>query len=80
MKKENRSAARPQTGEELASVCRLWIAAAEAKDERIAELERECEQLRMRVARLTRLVAPRNARVARRSASPAPLRRTPTMA
>lgn len=74
MKRETRSV------DELAGICRLWIAAAEAKDARIEELERECEQLRMRVARLSRLVAPRSSRVARRAAISAPLRRTPTMA
>jgi len=81
MKTKNRSAAEPAINNELTSVCRLWIAAGEAKDERIVELERECEQLRMRVARLTRLASPRDAQGVRRTASPIPLRRrTPTMA
>lgn len=79
MKSESNSAA------ELLSACRLWIAAAEAKDQRIAELERECEQLRMQVARVTRRAGPRGVGVARRNAADrgsgcGVRRRTPTMA
>jgi hypothetical protein len=37
---------------ELELTCRLWIAANEAKDQRIQELEAECRRLRSRVARL----------------------------
>ena len=43
-----------QRVQELESIASLWIAANEAKDERIAELEAECSTLRQRVARLSR--------------------------
>ena len=39
---------------ELESTCSLWIAVAEAKDQRIVELTGELDQLRQRVARLSR--------------------------
>ena len=39
---------------ELECSCRLWIAACEARDLRIKELEQECATLRQRAARLTR--------------------------
>lgn len=42
---------------ELESLCRLWMAAGQAKDERIAELEAEVRRLRQRVSRLSRLAA-----------------------
>jgi hypothetical protein len=42
--------------QELEITCRLWIAANEAKDDRIQELVAECNQLRQRVARLSRQV------------------------
>jgi len=44
---------------ELEATCRLWIAVSAAKDERIAELEAECNKLRQRVARLGRQVGRR---------------------
>jgi len=44
---------------ELEASCALWIAAAQARDERIAELEAECHALRQRVARLGRQVGRR---------------------
>jgi len=40
--------------EELESTIALWIAANEAKDERIQELEALCARLQTRVARLDR--------------------------
>lgn len=43
-----------QRVQELESIASLWIAANEAKDERIAELEAECGMLQQRVARLSR--------------------------
>jgi hypothetical protein len=36
--------------QELSRICQLWIAATEARDERIKELEAECDQLRQRLA------------------------------
>ena len=42
--------------QELESTIALWIAANEAKDERIQELEALCAQLQTRVARLDRRV------------------------
>ena len=39
---------------DLESTCRLWIAAAQAKDDRIEALELECQRLRHRVGRLSR--------------------------
>ncbi|MCC6748738.1 MAG: hypothetical protein IT371_13845 [Deltaproteobacteria bacterium] len=53
-----------RSGADLEATCRLWMAAAQARDERVAELEAECAQLRQRVARLSRLVN-RNQRVRR---------------
>jgi len=44
---------------ELETTCRLWIAVSGAKDERIRELELECQALRQRVARLSRQVGRR---------------------
>ncbi len=44
---------------ELEMTCRLWIAANDAKEARIRELEAECNQLRRRVARLGRHVGRR---------------------
>jgi hypothetical protein len=41
---------------ELEATTRLWIAANEAKDQRIKELETECAHLRNRIARLSRQV------------------------
>lgn len=41
---------------ELEMVCRLWMAASEAKDERIEELENELVRLRRRVTRLGRML------------------------
>jgi hypothetical protein len=38
----------------LEGTCRLWIAAADAKDERILELTTENDRLHQRLARLTR--------------------------
>jgi hypothetical protein len=40
---------------ELVATIELWIAANDAKAERIRELEAECDRLRGRVARLGRL-------------------------
>lgn len=40
---------------DLTATCRIWMAACEARDERIAELEAECARLRQRVGRLTRV-------------------------
>lgn len=65
--------------QELTSTCQLWIAVSEAKDERISELESECDQLRLRVARLSRMVGRRNNET-RRSPQAVPLRRTPSTA
>jgi archaellum component FlaC len=42
---------------ELQMVCEVWVAANDAKDKRIAELEEQLEQMRQRVSRLGRLVA-----------------------
>jgi hypothetical protein len=39
---------------ELEATCRLWIMANAAKEERIRELQVECNRLRLRVARLSR--------------------------
>lgn len=39
---------------ELELTCRLWIAACQARDVRIGQLEQECQALRQRVARLSR--------------------------
>ncbi|MFH1130267.1 MAG: hypothetical protein V1754_02965 [Pseudomonadota bacterium] len=50
---------------EMEMTCRLWISAAATKDERIKELATECDQLRQRVARLTRRLEQRNQGVAR---------------
>ena len=44
---------------ELELTCRLWIAANDVKEARIRELEAECNQLRRRVARLSRRVGRR---------------------
>ena len=44
---------------ELELTCRLWIAANQVKEARIQELEAECNQLRRRVARLSRRVGRR---------------------
>lgn len=41
---------------ELEATTRLWIAANEAKDHRIKELETECAHLRNRIVRLSRQV------------------------
>lgn len=41
---------------ELEVTCRIWIAANEAKDHRILELEAECKKLQSRVGRLGRRV------------------------
>jgi hypothetical protein len=45
---------RKTTSNELESACRLWIAACQARDIRIEQLEQECQALRQRVARLSR--------------------------
>ncbi len=45
---------RKTTPNELESTCRLWIAACQARDLRIEQLEQECQALRQRVARLSR--------------------------
>lgn len=42
--------------QELRMVCEVWVAANEAKDQRIAELEDEVEQAQQRIVRLSRLV------------------------
>jgi hypothetical protein len=44
-----------QRENDLVATIELWIAANEAKAERIRELEAECDRLRGRVARLGRL-------------------------
>ena len=41
---------------ELEMACRLWIAASEAKDEHIDELQQEVAKLRRRVTRLGRML------------------------
>ena len=41
---------------ELQLVCQVWVAANEAKDERITELEAELARAQGRIARLSRLV------------------------
>jgi hypothetical protein len=43
----------------LEATCQLWIAANEAKDGRIQELEAECNHLRQKAARLVRQVGRR---------------------
>lgn len=45
--------------EQLQAVCRLWIAANDAKEERIATLEGRVKRLRRQVWRLTRFVGRR---------------------
>ena len=45
---------------ELELSCSLWMAAGAAKDERISQLEAECNQLRQRLARVSRLVSHRS--------------------
>lgn len=47
----------PGRNNELELACRLWIAAGQAKDERIRELEAECARLRQRVSRLSRMMS-----------------------
>jgi predicted nuclease with TOPRIM domain len=42
--------------QELKMVCEVWVAANEAKDQRIEELEAEVEQAQQRIVRLNRLV------------------------
>ena len=65
---ENKPSAAPPEPHELEAICRLWIAAAEAKDLRIAALEAECDQLRRRVVRLSRMT-PRHRSVVRKSST-----------
>lgn len=50
--------------QELKMVCEIWIAANNAKDARIQQLEAEVERLQQRVARLSRRVS-RSAQVER---------------
>ncbi len=66
--------------QDLAATCQLWIAANEAKDERIAEVEQQCQHLQQRVARLSRMVGRRGNTVRRISSNQPALRRSPTMA
>ncbi len=54
MEKQDRRVVSLQTYRELESSCRLWMAACQARDLRIQELEQECQALRQRSARLTR--------------------------
>lgn len=46
--------------EQLQAVCRLWIAANDAKEERIATLEGRVKRLRRQVWRLTRVLGRRS--------------------
>jgi hypothetical protein len=50
------SAGKTPTRTEIETTLRLWIAANDAKDARIQELERETARLRQRVARLASLL------------------------
>jgi len=54
---------------ELRGICRLWMAANDAKGARIAELEEETRRLRQRVARLGRMAAHGPGRPLRRRAN-----------
>jgi hypothetical protein len=60
LSKKSAGQKRDQAYDELHRVCQLWIAASEAKDARIRELEEECRQLGQRVARLSKLVGRRS--------------------
>lgn len=50
--------------QELETLLALWMAASQAKEERIKDLEKDCDVLRQRVIRLTRQVG-RTARICR---------------
>ena len=54
MEKKDREMVSVESYRQLESSCRLWMAACETRDERLQELERECQALRQRVARLSR--------------------------
>lgn len=54
---------------ELEMACRLWIAASEAKDEHIQELQGEVARLRRRVTRLGRMLGSGQGRRARAHAT-----------
>jgi hypothetical protein len=49
-------------------VCRLWMAAGQAKDERIEELEAEVRRLRQRTSRLNRMLGSAQGRARKRQA------------
>ncbi len=55
--------------QEMEMVCQLWIAAGQAKDERIEELEEEVRRLRQRTSRLARLLGSAQGRARKRQAS-----------
>jgi hypothetical protein len=72
MEKQDRRVVSLQSYRELESSCRLWMAACQARDVRLQELEQECQALRQRVARLGRhtqrqlgVAGPRQVRFAR---------------
>jgi hypothetical protein len=54
MEKQDREMVSVESYRQLESTCRLWVAACEIRDERLQELEKECQALRQRVARLSR--------------------------
>lgn len=54
MLEQDRKVVSLQSYRELESCCRLWMSACEARDQRIQELERDCQTLRQRVAKLSR--------------------------
>lgn len=55
-----------QKYQDLELACQLWIAANDAKDHRIAELEQQVQRLRQKIARQARVAGNRSrgARVA----------------
>lgn len=66
--KNNRDAVAARL-QEMEMVCQLWMAANQAKDERIEELEAEVNRLRQRTARLGRMLGSAQGRAHKRRAS-----------